>query len=141
MAEPRATPPDLFRIGHVAERLGLSLRTVRYYEEMGLVQPETRTEGGFRLYSEREIDRLKLIKEMKPLGFTVAEMRELLDARDTLRGEADRAAVGRARELLAAYARAASDRCEELRAQLAGAEALAGQLSREGERSRALPVS
>ena len=138
-----ATPRELFRIGQVAERLRLSLRTVRYYEEMGLVHPETRTEGGFRLYSEREIDRLKLIKQMKPLGFTVAEMRELLDARDTLRsGEGDEAASKAARDLLATYARAAADRCDELRMQLAGAESLAGQLSREGQRSRgAMPVS
>ncbi len=72
-------------IGEVAERVGLSLRTVRYYEEQGLLTPEARSAGGFRLYTELQVDRLALIKQMKPLGFTVQEMRELLDARDALR--------------------------------------------------------
>ena len=75
----------LLQIGEVAERVSLSLRTVRYYEEQGLLEPESRTSGGFRLYSEDQVDRLALIEEMKPLGFTVQEMRELLDARDQLR--------------------------------------------------------
>src|ERR1700754_997505 len=73
----------LLQIGEVAERVGLSLRTVRYYEEQGLVEPESRSPGGFRLYSEYQVDRLELIKQMKPLGFTVHEMCELLEARDS----------------------------------------------------------
>ena len=80
-------PPDAratLHIGEVAERVGLSLRTVRYYEEQGLFAPAGRTEGGFRLYTEREVDRLLLIKQMKPLGFTVQQMRELLAAHDAL---------------------------------------------------------
>ncbi len=57
--------------GEVAEPIGLSLRTTRYYEEMELVSPEKRTEGGFRLYSENELERLHLIKRTKPLGVTI----------------------------------------------------------------------
>ena len=78
----------LLQIGQVAERIGLSLRTVRYYEEMGLLPPAQRSEGGFRLYTDEHVDRLQLIKGMKPLGFSVQEMRELLDARDVLRNGA-----------------------------------------------------
>lgn len=71
-------------IGEVVTRTGLSHRTIRYYEEMGLLTPSARTEGGFRLYDEADIDRLLLIKPMKPLGFSVDAMRQLLDALDTL---------------------------------------------------------
>ena len=106
----------LLQIGDVAERVGLSLRTVRYYEEQGLLTPETRTSGGFRLFSEEQVRRLELIKQMKPIGFSIHEMRELLDARDELRspasGKQERAA---ARESLAAYAEDAAARSEKLR--------------------------
>ncbi len=61
----------MHQIGEVAERVGLSLRTVRYYEEMGLIPPQQRTGGGFRLYTDENIERLLLIKQMKPLGFSV----------------------------------------------------------------------
>jgi DNA-binding transcriptional MerR regulator len=74
----------VYQIGEVAERVNLSLRTVRYYEEAGLLMPVGRTVGGFRLYDEDAIDRLLLIKKMKPLGFTLDEMRSLLTLRDEL---------------------------------------------------------
>jgi MerR family copper efflux transcriptional regulator len=115
-------------IGEVAERVGLSLRTVRYYEEQGLFQPAGRTEGGFRLYTEREVDRLLLIKQMKPLGFTVQQMRELLAAHDALGSEDSqtrRAAEGR----IAHFAEQAVTRCDELRDQLSRAEEFARQLA------------
>jgi DNA-binding transcriptional MerR regulator len=127
-------PPaaGLLQIGEVADRVGLSLRTVRYYEEQGLLTPESRTAGGFRLFSEEQVDRLALIKQMKPIGFTVQEMRELLDARDTARDPHARAADRRAaREQLAAYATSAAERCDKLRRQLGQAEGLAGQLRAE----------
>lgn len=126
----------LLQIGEVAERVGLSLRTVRYYEEQGLLTPETRSAGGFRLFSEEQVDRLALIKQMKPIGFTVQEMRELLDARDTARA-ADATASARrvARQKLADYAVSAAERCDKLRRQLRQAEGLAGQLRAESQSS------
>jgi DNA-binding transcriptional MerR regulator len=117
----------MIQIGEVADRVGLSLRTVRYYEEMGLIAPETRSDGGFRLYTEAHVERLALIKRMKPLGFTVQEMCELLEARDAVRERGDE----RARERLAEYARTAAERCDELRAKLESGEELAGTLRRE----------
>lgn len=68
----------LLQIGEVAEQVGLSLRTVRYYEEVGLVSPSARSEGGFRLYSDADVSRLALVKRMKPLGLTLEEMGELV---------------------------------------------------------------
>jgi MerR family transcriptional regulator, copper efflux regulator len=73
---------DLVQIGVMAERVGLSLRTVRYYEEMGLVEPTTRTAGGFRLYGPEQEERLRVLKTMKPLGFTLDEMRDLVQLLD-----------------------------------------------------------
>ncbi|GAA4821101.1 MerR family transcriptional regulator [Tomitella cavernea] len=66
------------QIGEVAERTGLSLRTIRYYEEVGLAVPSSRSQGGFRLYSADDLDRLLLLKSMKPAGLQLAEIRELL---------------------------------------------------------------
>jgi DNA-binding transcriptional MerR regulator len=74
----------MHQIGEVAEAVGLSLRTIRYYEETGLVLPSGRSAGGFRLYTDSDIDRLRLVKQMKPLELTIDEMRELLTVRDRL---------------------------------------------------------
>lgn len=120
----------MMQIGEVAERVGLSLRTVRYYEEMGLITPPTRTDGGFRLYTEAHVDRLMLIKCMKPLGFTVHELCELLDARDAARDRGDEGARAR----LAEFAHAAAERCDGLRAKLEAGEELARTLRRESRR-------
>ena len=72
-------------IGAVAERTGLSLRTLRHYDEIGLLTPSARTEGGFRLYTEPDLTRLLLIRRMKPLGFTLDEMADLLDIVEKMR--------------------------------------------------------
>jgi DNA-binding transcriptional MerR regulator len=126
---------DMHQIGAVAERVGLSLRTVRYYEEKGLITPEERTDGGFRLYTDENIERLQLIMQMKPLGFSVEEMRELLDARDALWSsdtpDGDRQ---RAADQLVEFARSAGERCAKLRRHLAAGEELSERLSREGRK-------
>ncbi|HEX2026537.1 MAG TPA: MerR family transcriptional regulator [Nitriliruptorales bacterium] len=127
-----ATDQASYQIGEVADRVGLSLRTVRYYEEVGLVEPSGRTPGGFRLYTDDDVARLHLIKRMKPLGFTLEETRDLLAVRDALHsGELDAAAVTEAAARLSMYAAAATARCEELGARLAAAEKFAAALRRE----------
>lgn len=131
---------EMLQIGEVAQRVGLSLRTVRYYEEMGLLIPEDRTEGGFRLYTEEHVERLALIKQMKPLGFKVQEIRDVLGARDVLTDErSDEQARDAARERLRGFATAASERCDMLRDQLTRAEDFAAQLRRQARRSRTVP--
>ena len=122
----------LHRIGEVAERVGVSLRAVRYYEEQGLLVPATRTAGGFRLYSEDQIERLALIKQMKPLGFTIDETRALLTARDVLRDPgSDEASRELSTEKLREFARIVTDRCGELSLALERASELARRLRRE----------
>lgn len=122
----------MHRIGHVARAVGLSLRTVRYYEEVGLALPSGRTDGGFRLYTEADIARLELIKQLKPLEFTLEEMRDLMEVRDALTGEdgqeGDRRQLA---EHLAGYVAVAEQRAEGLRAQLAAVEAVTVRLKRE----------
>ncbi|MFY1699411.1 MULTISPECIES: MerR family transcriptional regulator [unclassified Solwaraspora] len=77
-------PSGLMQIGEVAERTGLSLRTIRYYEEVGIVVPSARSQGGFRLYTEADVARLLVVKRMKPLEFSLEQTRDLLDVLDRL---------------------------------------------------------
>jgi len=74
-------------IGELADRAGMSLRTIRHYDEVGLLVPSARTAGGFRVYTEGDLERLLVIRRMKPLGFTLDEMAELLRVVDALGAE------------------------------------------------------
>lgn len=71
-------------IGELADRTGLSHRTIRHYEEVGILDPAERSEGGFRIYSRADEQRLLLIRRMKPLGYSLQEMIDLLRVVDTL---------------------------------------------------------
>ncbi len=116
----------LLQIGQVAERTGLSLRTIRFYEENGLVPPTGRTAGGFRLYGDDAVARLEVIKRMKPLGFSLEEMRELLALLDELSaapGDADLT------DRLRMFHEAATARVTALRDQLSIAEGFAADLA------------
>ncbi len=66
-----------YQIGEVSKILNLSIRTIRYYEEIGLLNSIKRVEHGKRVYSDEEIRRLKFIKKLKVLGLSLAEMQEL----------------------------------------------------------------
>ena len=81
---PEAAPDEPYlQIGEVAERTEVTQRTLRFYEEKGLLKPPTRMEGGFRLYSETDIQRLERIKRLKQLlGFPLAEIKEMVDAEE-----------------------------------------------------------
>ena len=121
----------LIRVGEVAERLEVSPRTVKYYEELGLVEPGERSTGGFRLYGSSEIERLERILEMKSIGYSLAAIRELLTVRDTAQ-EADRVTVLRtATEHLKERERVASGRILKIRADLERAESLREELERD----------
>lgn len=72
------TSTGTMHIGELAERTGLSLRTIRHYDDVGLLPATARTDGGFRVYSEADFERLMVIKQMKPLGFSLEEMAGIL---------------------------------------------------------------
>ena len=121
----------MIRVGEVAERLEVSPRTVKYYEELGLVEPGERSSGGFRLYGSREIERLERILRMKSIGYALAAVRELLAVRDTAQ-EADRVTVLRtATQHLREREREAAERVLKIRKDLQRAEALRGELERD----------
>jgi len=65
------------QIGKVAERTGLSVDAIRFYEKSGLLQRPARTKAGYRLYEEREIADLEFIQRAQQLGFSLNEIREL----------------------------------------------------------------
>ena len=74
------------QIGEVAERTGVTQRTLRFYEEKGLLRPPTRMDGGFRLYSEDDVTRVEHIRRLQNLlGVTLAEIKEMVDAEEVLR--------------------------------------------------------
>jgi len=108
------------QIGAVAERVDLSLRTIRYYEEIGLVSPSGRTEGGFRLYTESDIDRLRLVKVLKPIGMSLESMSELLECADRL-SNADSDELGEVERRLETVVGKALGLCDELEQRLAAA--------------------
>jgi MerR family transcriptional regulator, repressor of the yfmOP operon len=68
------------RIGEAAERLGITPRTIKYYEELGLLTPE-RSGGNYREYDEEDLERLERIRNMQKLGFSLAGIQELLKFR------------------------------------------------------------
>lgn len=71
-------------IGELAEHTGLSVRTVRHYDDVGLLHPSGRSEGGFRLYSATDLERLLVIRRMKPLGYSLEQMADVLAVVDRL---------------------------------------------------------
>jgi DNA-binding transcriptional MerR regulator len=117
------------QIGEVAEHTGLSLRTIRYYEEVGLVTPSARSQGGFRLYTEPDVARLNLARQMKPLGFQLDEMRDLLALlQPAPRKTQPRRLRKDQMEQLRSLADTAEERCAELRVKLETAEEFAEML-------------
>ena len=86
---PATTEPTLLKIQEVASELGLTARSIRYYEELGLLSPAARSEGAYRLYDASDVERLRFIKELRDdAGFSLAEIGQLLE---------DEAARGRTR--------------------------------------------
>ena len=71
-----------FSIGQLAKRAGVAIDTVRYYEHGGLLAPAGRLASGYRRYGEPELRRLRFIRRAKALGFTLADIRELLSLSD-----------------------------------------------------------
>ena len=74
-------------IGEAAERTGLPQRTLRYYEEIGLLPPSARLEGGFRVYTEADVQRIEHILQLKRLlGFSLLQIKEIVEAEEERKG-------------------------------------------------------
>lgn len=72
----------MFSIGQLAKRAGVAIDTVRYYERNAMLKPAGRLESGYRRYGATELKRLRFIRRAKVLGFTLADIRELLSLSD-----------------------------------------------------------
>ncbi|MBE1535596.1 MerR family transcriptional regulator [Actinomadura algeriensis] len=126
------------QIGEVADRTGLSLRTIRHYEDVGLALPTARSQGGFRLYTDDDVARLLVIKRMKPLDFTLEEMRDLLTILDELQAaDTDEATRTDLAKRLAVYRTLVEERCAKIRTRLSDAEQFSAELSTELRKHRA----
>lgn len=69
---------ETMHIGKLAERAGTTRRTVRYYEEMGLIKPCHRTSGGFRCYSNKQLTQMRMVLSLKELGFDLDRIKAIL---------------------------------------------------------------
>jgi DNA-binding transcriptional MerR regulator len=118
------TGTSTMHIGELAERTGLSLRTIRHYDDVGLLPATARTDGGFRVYSEDDFERLMVIKQMKPLGFSLEEMAEILE----LFSQQDAGAAGDRQAKLAAYLEKAVAERAKMARNLAQADELIARL-------------
>lgn len=79
-ADTDAGPTTLLRIQEVAAETGLTTRAIRYYEELGLLEPAARSEGAYRLYDISDLERLRYIKELRDeAGFSLGAIGQLLE--------------------------------------------------------------
>ncbi len=99
------------RIGELAGQLGINSKTIRYYEEIGLIPPAPRSSSGYREYTATDADRLTFIKTAQRLGMSLEEVAEILSLRE--RGEKPCAYV---RDVLNEQMRSIDQRIAELRA-------------------------
>jgi DNA-binding transcriptional MerR regulator len=106
--------PTTYRIGELAAKVGLTERTIRYYEERGLLESVKRLDGGQRTYTDDDVRRLKFIQKLKLLGLSLAEMQEV----ETLYGRhhTNAKVLPRLIELLDAHLSTVSERLGELTA-------------------------
>lgn len=83
MDKYRAIPEGYMTVGEVAKKMGVTVRTLQYYDREGLFSPSAISEGGRRLYTDKDIIKLHQILSLKSLGFSIAEIKDSLTAIDT----------------------------------------------------------
>src|SRR5687768_14244000 len=108
----------MMQIGEVAARTELSLRSLRHWDEVGLLRPSGRSDGGFRLYTEDDVEKILVIRRMKPLGFTLDQMSAAMRDLEALRDPAARQRHAAARARLGAVLAEATERRARLVVQL-----------------------
>ncbi len=93
---------ETLKIGQLARRAGVGVETVRFYERRGLIDEPPRRASGYRQFSPETVGRLRFIRRAKELGFSLGEIKELLDLRvspETPRGEVKRTALAKIADL------------------------------------------
>jgi DNA-binding transcriptional MerR regulator len=139
VAKPSRLPSiELLKIGDFARLAGTNLRTLRYYEELGLLEPASRSQGGFRYYRGTDVHRLTMIRDLQELGLPLERIRELMATRAS--GTDREAFFGRVRAALAEQDRLLQERMECLRQQR---ERIAEAVNKvhECERCKHMPTS
>ncbi len=99
--------------GDLARATGNTVRTIRFYEEEGLLKPAVISDGGHRRYTEDELDRLRLISDLRELGLSLCEIKSILELRTGCHTAAEFAM--RFQEVLAGHLEQAQRRLERLR--------------------------
>jgi MerR family transcriptional regulator, thiopeptide resistance regulator len=118
--------PAAWKVGELARRTGLSVRALRYYDEIGLLSPSSRTEGGHRLYTGEDVVRLQRIKSLRALGFTLREVGEYLDGSDVPLERVIELHLARLRERIEAQRRLCA-RLEAVRDRLGSGEEVSSE--------------
>lgn len=135
-SDPSAVPtsagsPEVMHIGDVAARTELSIRSLRHWDDVGLVRPSGRTEGGFRLYTPADVEKIMTIRRMKPLGFTLEQMSVTMRDIEALHDSDGGAGVLEARRRLEETLAHAAERRAQLERQLGMADEFIARLTRQ----------
>ena len=83
MESYRAIPQGYMTVGEIAKKMGVTIRTLQYYDKMGLLSPSATSEGGRRLYTDKDLIRLHQILSLKHLGFSLQDIKNQLTALET----------------------------------------------------------
>ena len=83
MAKYRAIPPGFMTVGEVAKKMGITVRTLQYYDKEGLLAPSAESEGGRRLYTDKDLITLHQIMSLKSLGFSLDDIKQRLTSLET----------------------------------------------------------
>lgn len=108
---------NMLKIGDFAQLAGTNLRTLRYYEELGLLSPASRSAGGFRYYRESEVHRVQMIRDLQELGLQLENIRSLIQARQE--SETREQFLARVKQALEEQSRMLSERQRALEEQQA----------------------
>jgi len=103
----------LMRVGELAKVVGKTVRAMHLYEELGLLEPAARSEGGFRLYGQDAIERINWIVKLQAIGFTLAEIQGFIA--DFQHARTGRDATARVREVFAEKLQATRDQITQMR--------------------------
>lgn len=144
-----AVDPVDYRIGDIAQLVGVSTRTLRYYEELGLLSPSGHTQGGERRYSDGDLAQLKAIKEYKELlGMNLDEVRAIVASQirlDELRtqyhaqkGKIDESAIAKRKSILEEALELRQDLLDKIDQKLARMNAFRSQIENDTKRCRNL---